>query len=79
MSMMSAFVVALASLSSAGMIGLLLWKSLVRPATTYSYARCPACRQRLRFLARKAGRAGQCPRCLKRFPLVVHIPTRAAG
>jgi len=78
MSMMSTFVVASASLSIAGMIGLLLWRRFLRPATTYSYARCPACRQRLRFLAIKAGRGGQCPRCLKRFPLVPRALARAA-
>ena len=37
--------------------------------TSYSYGRCPGCRQRIRFLAHKAGRGGECPRCAKRFTL----------
>jgi uncharacterized paraquat-inducible protein A len=27
------------------------------------YFNCPGCRQRLRYHARQAGHAGQCPRC----------------
>jgi hypothetical protein len=29
------------------------------------FFRCPACGQKLRYLARKAGRSGMCPRCKK--------------
>jgi hypothetical protein len=29
----------------------------------YSHFRCPACRQRIRFQARKAGRSALCPNC----------------
>jgi hypothetical protein len=35
-----------------------------RHAGAYQHFRCPACRQRLRFRARKAGRTALCPNCL---------------
>src|SRR4051812_20507442 len=34
-----------------------------RRAGAYSHFRCPACRQRIRFQARKAGRSALCPNC----------------
>jgi hypothetical protein len=35
----------------------------------YSYCRCPACEQKIRFLSGKAGRPAQCPRCLECWTL----------
>jgi hypothetical protein len=35
-----------------------------RHGSAYQHFRCPACRQRLRFQARKAGRTALCPNCL---------------
>lgn len=34
-----------------------------RRGGTYAHFRCPGCRQRLRFQARKAGRRALCPNC----------------
>ena len=45
----------------AGLVWLLFFR---QPREEQSFFfRCPGCGQKLRYLARKAGRPGQCPRC----------------
>ena len=53
-------------------IATFLRKQFASSTATYRYGRCPGCKQRIRFLAHKAGRAGECPRCAKRFPLTTN-------
>ena len=69
MSAIGIVMVASACASSVGIFGLFFWKHFASLSQNYSYAKCPSCRQRIRFLTRKAGRGGQCPRCLKTFTL----------
>lgn len=44
---------------------ILVARMQARRGGAYSHFRCPACRQRLRFQARKAGRTALCPNCLR--------------
>jgi hypothetical protein len=69
MSAIGTVMIGLICASSAGIFGVFFWKQFARGSDEYSYARCPGCRQRIRFLAHKAGRGGQCPRCRKTFTL----------
>jgi len=74
MSVVSALMVGSACVSSAGVFGVYMWRRIIA-SQQYSYSRCPACRQRIRFLTHKAGRGGQCPRCWKRFTLTIQENT----
>jgi predicted amidophosphoribosyltransferase len=66
--MIGAVTVASACVLSASVAGGYVWAKLSATGV-YSHRACPKCRQRLRFLANKAGRPGQCPRCGNRFTL----------
>jgi hypothetical protein len=70
MSLMSILALALMSV---GVAGFLVWNLFGRSGSGYEVGRCPTCRQRVRFLARKAGRRGQCPRCLAPFTLTSRV------
>jgi hypothetical protein len=42
---------------------IVLWRVRTRGKDPYYYFRCPGCEQKVRYLARLAGRAAACPRC----------------
>ncbi len=70
MSAVGTITVASACLVSASAVGGYLWAwARARANVRYLYGRCPSCKQRLRFLAAKAGRPGECPRCRHRHKL----------
>lgn len=54
-------------LGAAAVIGGVAWWFFFRqPQKEQSFFfRCPSCGQKLRYLARKAGKLGKCPRCNK--------------
>lgn len=60
-------------LAGAALVGAALGVSWVgrRSARVEPYLvfRCPGCRQKVRYLASKAGRPGMCPRCRRRWVL----------
>ena len=69
MSAVGAITVGSACLFSASVFGGYVWARLAYSGKRYLRGRCPRCRQRLRFLAAKAGRPGECPRCRHRHNL----------
>jgi hypothetical protein len=51
-------------LGAVTLAGVSCWLFFRQPREEPSFFfRCPGCGQKLRYLARKAGRPGQCPRC----------------
>jgi hypothetical protein len=58
------YLVLLGLLGAVAGIGMVWWFFFRSPREEPSFFfRCPGCGQKLRYLARKAGRSGQCPRC----------------
>jgi hypothetical protein len=54
----------------------LMWagRRSARPEPYLAF-RCPACTQKVRYLASKAGRPGMCPRCNERWVLPTNLET----
>jgi DNA-directed RNA polymerase subunit RPC12/RpoP len=58
-------------LGTGGAVGAAYWVLRARSAkeTVFYRFRCPACSQKVRYAAEKAGRAGMCPRCGQQWTL----------
>jgi hypothetical protein len=58
------YLLLLGFLGAAALAGLSWWLFFRLPRAEQSYSfHCPSCGQKLRYLARKAGQLGKCPRC----------------
>jgi hypothetical protein len=59
----------LGTLATAGAV-LFTWRARRnRPVEALHFFRCPACHQKVRYRASKAGRPAMCPRCLEKWTL----------